>query len=117
MSKKAKKTKIVNIRVTDEEKLNWELLAHACGTNTSGLARYLLNKYSTSYAEDRQSRQEFIRQVARIGNNLNQIARWVNTYKDAAAATQVIASLTRIESALLQLEGRGQEAGGRRKFV
>ena len=38
MSNKAKKTKIVNIRVTDEEKLNWVLFAHACGTNTSGLA-------------------------------------------------------------------------------
>ena len=106
MSNKAKKTKIINIRVTDEEKLNWELFAHACGTNTSGLARYLLNKYSTSYAEDQQSRQEFIRQVARIGNNLNQIARWANTYKDAASATQVIASLTRIESALLALNYR-----------
>ncbi len=58
MSNKAKKTKIVNIRVTDEEKLNWELFAHACGTNTSGLARYLLNKYSTSYADDKQSRQK-----------------------------------------------------------
>ena len=33
-------------------------LPHACGTNTSGLARYLLNKYSTSYADDKQSRQK-----------------------------------------------------------
>ena len=106
MSKKAKKTKIVNIRVTDEEKLNWELFAHAEGLKTSQLARYLLNKYSTGYAGERQSRQEFNRQVARIGNNLNQIARWANTYKNAAEATQVIASLTRIESALLALNHR-----------
>ncbi len=117
MSNKAKKTNIVNIRVTSEEKLNWELKAHAEGLKTSQLARYLLNKYSTGYAGEGQSRQEFNRQVARIGNNLNQIARWANTYKDAASAAQVIGSLTRIESALLQLEGRGQEAGGRRKFV
>ncbi len=106
MSLKAKKTQIVNIRVTDEEKLNWELKAHAEGLKTSQLARYLLNKYSTGYAGERQSRQEFNRQVARIGNNLNQIARWANTYKDAASATQVIASLTRIESALLALNHR-----------
>ncbi len=106
MSNKAKKTNIVNIRVTEEEKLNWELKAHAEGLKTSQLARYLLNKYSTGYAGERQSRQEFNRQVARIGNNLNQIARWANTYKDAAEAAQVIASLTRIESALLALNHR-----------
>ena len=104
MSNKAKKTNIVNIRVTSEEKLNWELKAHAEGLKTSQLARYLLNKYSTGYAGEKQSQQEFIRQVARIGNNLNQIARWANTYKDAAETTQVIASLTRIESALLALD-------------
>ncbi|MDJ0573326.1 MAG: MobC family plasmid mobilization relaxosome protein [Pleurocapsa sp. MO_192.B19] len=106
MSKKSNKTNIVNIRVTNEEKLNWELFAHAEGMKTSQLARYLLNKYSTGYACDRRSRQEFNRQVARIGNNLNQIARWANTYKGAAEATQVIASLKRIESALLALNHR-----------
>ena len=58
MSNKAKKTNIVNIRVTSEEKLNWELKAHAEGLKTSQLARYLLNKYSTSYAEAQQSRQD-----------------------------------------------------------
>ena len=62
-----------------------------------------MNKYSTGYAGERRSRQEFNRQVARIGNNLNQIARWANTYKDAAEATQVISSLVQIESALVQL--------------
>ena len=117
MPKKINKTNHIGIRATDDEKLNWELIAHAEGLKTSQLARYLLNKYSTGYGADKQSRREFNRQVARIGNNLNQIARWANTYKDAASAAMVISSLTRIESALLQLEGRGQEAGGRRKFV
>ncbi|MDJ0790004.1 MAG: plasmid mobilization relaxosome protein MobC [Myxococcota bacterium] len=96
----------IGIRATDDEKLNWELKAHACGLKTSQLARYLLNKHSTGYASDKRSRQEFNLQVARIGNNLNQIARWANTYKGAAEATQVIASLTRIESALLALNHR-----------
>ena len=114
MPKKINKTNHIGIRATDSEKLDWELKAHAEGLKTSQLARYLLNKYSTGYGSDKRSRQEFNRQVARIGNNLNQIARWANTYKDAASATQVIASLTRIESALLQLEGRGQRAEGRR---
>ena len=104
MPKKINKTNHIGIRATDEEKLNWELKAHAEGLKTSQLARYLLNKYSTGYVSDKRSRQDFIRQVARIGNNLNQIARWANQYKDAAEATQVIASLKSIESALLALK-------------
>ncbi len=103
MPTKVNKTNHIGIRATDDEKLNWELKAHAEGLKTSQLARYLLNKYSTGYASDKQSRQEFNRQVARIGNNLNQIARWANTYKDDAEATQVISSLARIESSLLEL--------------
>ncbi len=120
MSTKVNKTNHIGIRATDAEKLDWELIAHAQGLKVSQLARRLLNNYSTSYSsksrsaslkvEKARSRQEFIRQVARIGNNLNQIARWANTYKSAAEATQVIASLARIESALLELEGRRQRA-------
>ena len=125
MSTKVNKTNHIGIRATDEEKLNWDLIAHACGLKTSQLARDLLNNYSIERGSDKrsasskvekvrsaslvrsaQSRRELIRQIARIGNNLNQIARWVNTYKGAAEATQVIASLTRIESALLTLNHR-----------
>ncbi|MGL5075316.1 MAG: MobC family plasmid mobilization relaxosome protein [Waterburya sp.] len=106
MPTKINKTNHIGIRATDTEKLDWDLKAHACGLKTSQLARYLLNKYSTGYSSDKQSRQEFNRQVARIGNNLNQIARWANTYKDDAEATQVIAALVRIESALLALNHR-----------
>ena len=122
MSTKVKKTNHIGIRATDAEKLDWELTAHAEGLKVSQLARGLLNNYSNSrgclrreasskvekarsasLVRGAQSRQEFNLQVARIGNNLNQIARWANTYKGAAEATQVIAGLARIESALLEL--------------
>ena len=135
MPNKVNKTNHIGIRATDAEKLDWELIAHAQGLKVSQLARTLLNDYSISHGSrtrsaslvrgaqsrsskvgDLRSRREFNLQVARIGNNLNQIARWANTYKGAAEATQVIASLARIESALLELEGRGQKAGGRRRM-
>ena len=114
MSTKVNKTNHIGIRATDAEKLDWELIAHAEGLKTSQLARLLLNNYSSSRGsrsrsckvEAKRSRQELIQQVARIGNNLNQIARWANTYKGAAEATQVIASLTKIESALLELSNK-----------
>ena len=43
--------------------------------------------------------RERTRQIARIGNNPNQIARWANTYKTATAAVEVIAHLVAIERA------------------
>ena len=116
MPTKANKTNHIGIRATDTEKLDWELKAHACGLKTSQLARNLLNNYSNNGRDKgrspsekvggKQSKREFHLQIARIGNNLNQIARWANTHKGAAEATQVIASLAKIESSLLELRYR-----------
>lgn len=116
MPNKVNKTNHIGIRATDSEKLDWELIAHAEGLKVSQLARRLLNNYSIPHGSKRrsqsckvgnlQSRRELVRQVARIGNNLNQIARWANTYKGAAEATQVITSLARIESSLLELSNK-----------
>ena len=39
------------------------------------------------------------RQIARIGNNLNQIVRWANTYASAAEVVEVVAHLVGIERA------------------
>ena len=36
----------------------------------------------------------------RTGSNLNQFARWANTYKTAAEAVEVVAHLVAIEQAL-----------------
>ena len=125
MPNKVNKTNHIGIRATDKEKLDWELKAHAAGLKTSQLARALLNNYSNDGSDKRRSaslvrgaqspsskvdralaQREFNLQIARIGNNLNQIARWANTHKGAAEATQVIANLAKIESSLLELKYR-----------
>ena len=46
---------------------------------------------------------ECTRQVARIGNNLNQIARWADTYKGGIEAVQLVVHLVPIERALAAL--------------
>ena len=46
-------------------------------------------------------------QIAKIGNNLNQIARWANTYKSTADAVEVVTHLVAIEQALLALNSSG----------
>ena len=52
--------------------------------------------------------RERTRQIARIGNNPNQIARWANTYKTATEAVEVIAHLVAIERALAALAPVGR---------
>ena len=54
---------------------------------------------------------ERIRQLARIGNNLNQLARWANTHKTAAEAITVIAHLLSFERSLLAVAGTDEDGG------
>ena len=46
---------------------------------------------------------------ARIGNNLNQVARWVNTHGSAAEVVAVIAHLVTIERALELIPRPGRQ--------
>ena len=53
------------------------------------------------------------RQIAHIGNNLNQLARWANTHKTAAEAVAAIANLVSFERSLLAIarfDGDGGDA-------
>ena len=50
--------------------------------------------WTTPAAEVERGRTQ---QVARIGNNLNQIACWANTHKGAVEAVEVIAHLIAIK--------------------
>ena len=56
--------------------------------------------WSVAHADVERERTQ---QVARIGNNLNQIARWANTHKGAVEAVEVIAHLIAIERGLAAL--------------
>ena len=47
--------------------------------------------------------RERTRELARIGANLNQIARWANTFKANAEAVEIVTHLVAIERALAAL--------------
>ena len=51
----------------------------------------------------REAERERTRELARIGANLNQIARWANTFKANAEAVEIVAHLVAIERALAAL--------------
>jgi Bacterial mobilisation protein (MobC) len=93
----------LKIRLSQPEKLSWQEKAVLAGVPLSTLIREAMSRTRTWTASDRSSLQEQTRQISRIGNNLNQIAKWANTYKSTAEAIEIIEALRAIEQALTQL--------------
>jgi len=101
MPRKVQRTKPIAVRLTDEEKLDWDLKAHAAGLSISELVRQAMSRVRIHHIGDRMTQIERTRQIAKIGNNLNQIARWINRYKTTADTVEVVTHLIAIEQALL----------------
>ena len=72
------------------------------------LVRRSVGRVRTWTVAHTELERERTRELARIGSNLNQIARWANTYREAADALEVVAHLTAIERALEALTVDGE---------
>ena len=70
--------RMARIRASDEELEHWRALAGASGVTLSDLVRLALGRVRPWSPGDREAARERTAQIARIGNNLNQIARRVN---------------------------------------
>ena len=101
-----KKSKWVHVKVTDTERRAWQAQAlvgemtladfirRAIGANSSGIAPR--NRKAVRRADP-----ALLAALGRAGNNLNQLARWVNTYKSTVDVVQVLSVLVAIEKTLL----------------
>ena len=98
-----------SVRVSAAEFAAWKAKAAAAGVPLSDLLRQAMARTRTWTAAAAEAERERTRQVARIGNNLNQIARWANTHADKADAFEVIAHLVAIEREIAQLARFGGE--------
>ncbi|MBR3880762.1 MAG: plasmid mobilization relaxosome protein MobC [Mailhella sp.] len=94
---KERRSAWIKMRVTPDEKKLIESKASAQGQTVTDFLRQRALDYRL-----RQSplEKERIRQLARIGANMNQIARWANTYKKRAEAVEVITRLIVLEREL-----------------
>ena len=93
----------VKIRSSEAERAEWHAKARSAGLTLSDLVRRSVGRvrpWSVAHADVERERTQ---QVARIGNNLNQIARWANTHKGAVEAVEVIAHLIAIKRGLASL--------------
>ena len=99
----------VKIRASAAERDAWKAKAGAAGLTLSDLVRRAIGRVHTWTVAHAEVERERTREVARIGANLNQIARWANTFKANAEALEVVAHLVAIERALdtLAIESEG----------
>ena len=98
---KERRSAWIKMRVTPDEKRLIESKASAQGQTVTDFLRQRALDYRL-----RQSplEKERIRQLARIGSNMNQIARGANTYKKRAEAVEVITRLILLERELHEEE-------------
>ena len=93
----------VKIRASEAERAEWHAKARSAGLTLSDLVRRSVGRVRTWTVPHADVERERTRELARIGNNLNQIARWANTHKGAVEAVEVIGHLIAIERALAAL--------------
>ena len=111
MPDSSKRRHLVQARVSPAELAAWTAKAAAAGVSSSALLREAMTHTGvwTPTADDaarehaREVARERTREIARIGNNVNQLARWANRYQSAADAVEVVVHLAAIERALRNL--------------
>ena len=106
-----RRTVMIAARVTPAEHAAWREKAAAAGVSPSTLLREAMARTRTWTALARAVERERTRQIARIGNNLNQLARWANTHASTAEAVSTIAHLVSFERSLLAVARIGRDGG------
>ena len=95
--RKSQRRNLVQARVSSAELAAWRSKAAAAGVSSSVLLRQAMFRtgaWTPSSADVERERAREVergrtREIARIGNNLNQVARWVNAHKSSADAGEV----------------------------
>jgi len=90
----------IEVRCSDQEQAAWRSKAEAAGLSLSEMVRAALDAARVPDRAAADALANLTRQVARIGNNLNQIAAWANTNKSSGEAVQIISHLAAIEKEL-----------------
>lgn len=88
------RSQIIRLRVSETEKTEIQENARAAGMSLSDFLRHAGQKAKIPDKARSNAMRDLVRQVSRIGSNMNQVARWVNTYKSSADTVQVVAWLS-----------------------
>ena len=97
----AKRSRVIRVRVSEEEYQVLVKEGEAAGS-MSALLRDHLGKVAIRHRDDERQRLALLN---RLNANLNQIAKWCNTYKRDADARQVTGHLAAVRQGLHRLLG------------
>lgn len=102
MTPEAKKRSIwLKLRVTDDERGRWTEIAKNKGVTVSDLVRSSLDGLRLrKRREAPKVAPELLRELARIGNNLNQVAHAANCHHQPLASTALLIRLIEIDREL-----------------
>ncbi|ASV33366.1 hypothetical protein BJP41_04125 [Candidatus Williamhamiltonella defendens] len=95
-----KKNNMLRVRFSDTEWERLQQLSKSAEMSMSELVRNHLNKVRVRNRTDEKKR---VAMLNRINANLNMIARWVNTHKEAASAIEVVSHLIAIEQEIREI--------------
>lgn len=116
-----RRNKWVHVKVSEFERSEWQRLAEKFGASVSDLIRFsvggaeLTNREVPKEIPVKRVDPELIRELGRIGNNLNQVGRWANTYKADADAAQILGALIALERELSAIRADHSPARRTRK--
>lgn len=96
-AKSPTRTAWIKLRVTQPEKESIIAKAASQGQTVTDFIRQRALDYRLRQTPLEKER---VRQLARIGANLNQLARWVNTHKSRVDAVNVLTALVSLEQTL-----------------
>jgi len=94
---------VLKVRLSASERDRLSAIASAASKSVADLIRSDAGRLKVRDAGTERAR---VAMLNRINANLNMIARWVNTHRSAADVVQVIAELSAVERAVLELVGR-----------
>lgn len=102
---------VIHVRTTEAEADEWRAKAKAAGVSTSALLRHAMRRTRVWTVEAAGVRREIAMQIARIGSNVNQIARQVNTREVEAESVLVLAEMAAWRAELAALREAVLEGG------
>lgn len=103
---KVRRVEEVKVRFTPEEKVALREKANLSGMSLSKFIRQAADNKTIVSIEDTEAINRLANEVNRIGVNLNQIAKWVNTYGSEVDVEEVTIHLEAISEALNNVVGR-----------
>ena len=91
------RTAWIKLRVTPAEK---EVIAAKAASQSQTVTDFIRQRALDYRLRQTPLEKERVRQLARIGANLNQLARWANIHKGRAEAIDVLTALVSLEREL-----------------